>query len=88
MRKSRFTETQIIKVLKEVDGGRQVKKVCRESGTSDVTYYNWESKYGGMEASELKKMKALEEENSLLKQMYADISLDHNILKDVVEEKL
>lgn len=88
MKKSRFTESQIIKVLKEVEGGRQVKEVCREHGISDATYYNWKSKYGGMEASDLKKMKALEEENRRLKQMYADLSLDHKILKDVVEKKL
>ncbi len=63
MKKSRFTESQIIKVLKEVEGSRQVKEVCREHGISDATYYNWKSKYGGMEASDLKKMKALEWEN-------------------------
>lgn len=88
MKKSRYTETQIIKVLKEVEGGRQVKAVCREYGISDATYYNWKSKYGGMEASDVKKLKTLEEENRRLKQMYADLSLDHKILKDVVEKKL
>ena len=88
MKKSRYTEAQIIKVLKEVEGGRQVKEVCREYGISDATYYNWKSKYGGMKASDLNKLKALEEENRRLKQMYADLSLDHKILKDVVEKKL
>jgi putative transposase len=88
MKKSRFTETQIIKVLKEVEAGRLVKEVCRENNISDATYYNWKSKYGGMEASDVKKLKALEEENRRLKQMYADLSLDHTILKDVVEKKL
>ena len=88
MKKSRYTEAQIIKVLKEVEGGRQVKEVGREYGISDATCYNWKSKYGGMEASDLKKLKALEEENRRLKQMYADLSLDHKILKDVVEKKL
>ena len=88
MKKSRFTETQIIKVLKEVEAGRQVKEVCREYGISDATYYNWKAKYGGMEASDVKKLKALEEENRRLKQMYADLSLDHKILKDLVEKKL
>ena len=88
MKKSRFTETQIIKVLKEVEAGRQVKEVCREYGISDATYYNWKAKYGGMEASAVKKLKALEEENRRLKQMYADLGLDHKILKDVVEKKL
>ncbi len=88
MKKSRFTETQIIKVLKEVEAGRMVKEVCREYDISDATYYNWKAKYGGMEASDIKKLKALEEENRRLKQMYADLSLDHKILKDVVEKKL
>ena len=88
MKKSRFTETQIIKVLKEVEGGRQVKDVCREVGISDATYYTWKSKYGGMSASDLKRLKELEEENRRLKQMYAELSLDHKVLKDVIEKKL
>ena len=88
MKKSRYSETQIIKVLKEVEAGRQVKDICREYSISDATYYNWKSKYGGMEASDVKRMKSLEEENQRLKQMYADLSLDHKILKDVVEKKL
>ncbi len=88
MKKSRYSETQIIKVLKEVEAGRQVKDVCREYGISDATYYNWKSKYGGMEASDVKRLKSLEDENQKLKQMYADLSLDHKILKDVIEKKL
>lgn len=88
MKKSRFTETQIIKVLKEVEAGRLVKEVCREYGISDATYYNWKAKYGGMEASDVKRLKDLEEENRRLKQMYAELSLDHKILEDIVEKKL
>ena len=88
MKKSRYSETQIIKVLKEVEAGRQVKDVCREYGVFDATYYNWKSKYGGMEASDVKRLKSLEDENQKLKQMYADLSLDHKILKDVIEKKL
>ena len=88
MKKSRYTETQIVKILKEVEAGRLVKEVCREYGISDATYYNWKSKYGGMEASDVKRLKELEEENRRLKTMYADLSLDHRILKDIIEKKL
>ena len=88
MRKSRYTETQIVKILKEVEGGRQVKEVCREYGISDATYYNWKAKYGGMEASDIRKLKELEDENRRLKQMFANLSLEHEPLKDVVAKKL
>ena len=88
MKKTRYTESQIIKVLNEVEGGRKVKDVCREYGISDATYYNWKSKYGGMTASDIKKLKELEDENRRLKRMYADLSLQNEALKDVVEKKL
>ena len=88
MKKSRYTETQIVKILKEVEGGRRVNEVCREYGVAEATYYNWKSKYGGMEASDVKRLKELEDENRRLKQMYAELSLDHRILKDIVEKKL
>lgn len=88
MRKSRFTESQIVKILKEVEGGRQVKAVCREYGISEPTYYNWKTKYGGMEASDVRKLKDLADENRRLKQMFAELSLEHKILKDIVEKKL
>lgn len=71
MRKIRFTEHQIIAVLKSVEAGRTVKDVCREAGISEASYYNWKAKYGGMEASDIKKMKDLEDENRRLKQMFA-----------------
>lgn len=76
MRKKRFTEHQIIKVLKQVEGGRTVSDVCREYGVSQATYYNLKAKYGGMEASDIKKLKNLEAENKRLKQMYANLSLE------------
>ena len=88
MKKSRYSETQIVKVLKEVETGKLVKDVCREYGISDATYYNWKAKYGGMEASDVKRLKELETENQRLKQMYAELSLEHRILKDIVEKKL
>jgi putative transposase len=88
MKRSKFTETQIIRILKEVEGGRTVKEVCREYGMSDATYYNWKAKYGGMTASDIKRLKELEQENRRLKQMYADMSLENRALKDVIEKKL
>lgn len=87
MRKNRFKETQIIRILKEVEGGRMVKEVCREYGISDATYYNWKSKYGGMEASDMRKLKELEDENRRLKRLYANLSLEHDALKDVIAKK-
>ena len=88
MKKSRYTESQIIKVLNEVEGGRKIEDICREYGISDATYYNWKSKYGGMTASDIRKLKDLEDENRRLKRMYADLSLQHEALKDVIEKKL
>ncbi len=88
MRKSRFTESQIITILKAVEAGRTVKDVCREHGVSEVTYYNWKSKYSGMEASDIKRMKDMESELSQLKRMYADLALENRALKDVIEKKL
>lgn len=88
MRKSKYSEHQIVGALKRAEAGVPVKDLCRELGISTATFYQWRSKYGGMEASDLKRLKALEEENRRLKQMYADLSLDHEILKDIVERKL
>ncbi|MBT0318426.1 IS3 family transposase [Morganella morganii] len=87
MRKARFTEHQIIAVLKSVEAGRTVKDVCREAGVSEATDYNWKARYGGMEASDIKKIKELEDENRRLKQMFADLSLENRALKDVIEKK-
>nr|QUN03552.1 Transposase, IS3/IS911 family [Salmonella enterica subsp. enterica serovar Weltevreden]QUN03618.1 Transposase, IS3/IS911 family [Salmonella enterica subsp. enterica serovar Weltevreden] len=86
MRKARFTEHQIIAVIKSVEAGRTVKDVCREAGISEATYYNWKSRYGGMEASDIKKIKDLEDENRRLKQMFAGLSLENRALKDVIEK--
>lgn len=87
MKKTRFTETQIVAVLKQQEGGISTKEVCREHGISEATFYNWKSKYGGMETSDVKRLKDLEEENSRLKKMYADLAMDNNILKDLFIKK-
>ena len=88
MRKSKFTESQIVHTLKQVEAGRHVKDVCRELGISEATYYVWKSKYGGMEAADIRRLKELEEENGRLKRMYADLALEVTALKDVIAEKL
>ena len=88
MKASRFTETQIVAILKEADDGMLVKDVCRKYGISDATYYKWKSKYGGMQASDLKRLKEMERELSQLKRMYADMALENRALKDLIEKKL
>lgn len=88
MKKARFTETQIIGILKEADAGIPVKEICRKHGISDATYYNWKSKYGGMSASDLKRLKEMERELSQLKRMYADIAMENRALRDLIEKKL
>jgi len=88
MRKSKFSENQIITILKAVEAGRTVRDVCREHEISEASYYQWKSKYGGMEASDIRRLRELEEENRRLKAMYAELSLEHRILKEVLTKKL
>jgi len=88
MRKSKFSETQIVSILKKHEAGISSADICREYGISRPTFYNWKSKYGGLEVREVVRLKELEEENARLKKMYADLSLENNILKDVIEKKL
>ena len=88
MKRSKFSESKIISILNEQEKGRSVSDLCREYGISPGTFYKWKSKYGGMTVSQLKKLKELEEENRKLKQMYADVSLQRDALKDVIEKKL
>lgn len=87
MKKNKFSETQILDVLKKQEAGVKVADICRQVGISEPTFYNWKAKYTGMSASDIKRLKELEEENSRLKKMYADLSLDHQILKDVISKK-
>ena len=88
MKGSRFTENPIVSILKEADAGARVKDICRRHGISDATYYNWESKYGGMSASELKRLKETEAELSQHKWMYAELAHENYALKDLIEKKL
>lgn len=87
MKKSRFTEAQIVSALKEHEAGKKSEDICREMGITRATFYNWKRQYGGMEVQQVSELKALKEENARLKQMFADLSLDHKILKDVLSKK-
>lgn len=88
MKKTRFTESQIIQALKEYEAGKGAENICRELNINRNTLYNWRKKYGGMDNELLRKYKDLERQNFQLKKMYADLSLDHQILKEVIEKKL
>jgi putative transposase len=88
MKKSRFSEQQIAFILKQGDEGVAVAEVCRKAGISEATYYNWRKKYGGLMPSEMKRLKQLEDENQRLKKMVADLSLDKEMLQDVIRRKI
>ncbi len=88
MKKSTFTPEQIARILKEFDHGKPVDQISREHGVSKATFYKWRQRYGGLEATELKRLKELEEENSKLKRMYANLALDLEAAKWVIEKKL
>lgn len=83
MKKSKFSESQIVAILKQTERGVKVADICREHGISNATYYQWKSKYGGMEASDLKRMKDIEAENARLKKMYAELALENAAKKDL-----
>ena len=88
MRKSKFTESQIAFALKQAETGTPVQEVTRKMGVSEQTFYRWKKKYGGLGATELRRLRQLEEENRKLKQMVADLSLDKHMLQEVIQKKL
>jgi len=87
MRKSKFSESQIAEILKEVEAGMAVAEVARKHGISAATFYQWRSKYGGMSVSDMQRLRELEQENARLKRMYANLSLEHELMKEVVAKK-
>jgi len=87
MKRIKHSESEIISILKKQEQGLKVSEICREHGISEPTFYNWKSRYGGMEVNELKKLKELEYENARLKKMYANLSLEHEALKEVLGKK-
>jgi putative transposase len=88
MKKSRFSEQQIAFILRQGEEGTRVEEVCRKAGISEATYYNWRKKYGGLMPSEMKRLKQLDEENQRLKKLVADLSLDKEMLQDVIRRKI
>lgn len=88
MKKSKFTEAQILFALRQAEAGTKVKEVCRKMGISEATFYNWKKKYGGLGTSELRRLRQLEAENAELKKLVADLSLDKHMLQDVIRKKL
>lgn len=85
--KNRFTESQIVAAIKKQEAGISVKEICRELGISDATFYNWKAKYGGMEASDVARLKELERENAELKKMFAEASIEIRAMKNLIEKK-
>jgi putative transposase len=88
MKRSKFTESQIAFILRQAEEGTAVAEVCRKAGISEATFYNWRKKYGGLLPSEMKRLKQLEEENGRLKRIVADLSLDKEMLQDVIRRKI
>jgi putative transposase len=88
MKKSKFSDTQIVSILKQAESGVPVKEICRQYQISSACYYKWKSKFGGLSVSELKRNRELESENSKLKRMYAEMAMENHALKDLIEKKL
>ncbi len=87
MKKTRFTEAKIVSILNQQEAGKSVKDICRENDISDATFYNWKAKYGGMAVSDVRRIKDLEEENSRLKRIVANLTLENDAIKHVIEKK-
>ncbi len=87
MKKSKFTENQIFNILKQAESGQKVPDLCREHGISNATFYKWRSKFGGMDASMMKRLRELEDENHRLKRMYANAAMDNEVLKEALQKK-
>ena len=87
MKRNKFTESQILGILKEQEAGIKVADICRKHSISDATFFNWKNRYGGMTMHEIKRVKDLEEENARLKKMYANLSLEHEAVKDMIAKK-
>lgn len=88
MKRKQFTESQIVSALKQQEGGMSVKDITRNLGISEATYYNWKSKYGGMEASDIRRLRDLESEHAELKKMYAELCIENRAMKNLIEKKL
>lgn len=88
MKRNKFSESQILAILKEQEAGLKVADICRKHGISDATFFNWKNRYAGMTMTEIKRVKDLEEENARLKKMYANLSLEHEAVKDLIAKKL
>ena len=88
MQRKKFNESQIVSAIKKQEAGIAVKDICRELGISDATFYNWKAKYGGMQTSDIAKMRDLEKENTELKKMFAEMSIENRALKNLIEKKL
>jgi len=88
MKKSKFSDTQIVSILKQAEAGMPVKEICRQHQISSACYYKWKSRFGGLSVSELRRNRELEAENSKLKRMYAEMAMENHALKDLIEKKL
>ena len=87
MKKTRFTETQIVKAIKEHEGGRKAEEICRELGITTAAFYKWRQRYGGLEVADVKRLKELQEDHSRLKRMYAELSMENHAMKDLIAKK-